>query len=267
VALNCAAVPASLIESELFGHVRGAFTDAKAARDGVFVRASGGTLFLDEIGELPAELQPKLLRALQERTVTPVGGEEEISFDARILSATNCDLVERVEQKLFREDLLYRINVVELHVPPLRARGRDIARLAEHFLRRVGQRQGRPPKRLSPTALAKLLNYEWPGNVRELENAMERSVALSPHDEVRVEDLPPRVRSHQPHQIVIAGTDPTGLPSLESLENDYIRHVLESLRGNRTQAARLLGIGRRTLYRRLDRIAKGSTGDRGAEEI
>jgi two-component system response regulator HydG len=254
VAVNCAAVPANLIESELFGHVRGAFTDAKRSRDGLFVRADGGTLFLDEIGELPMEIQPKLLRVLQECRVTPVGGEREIPFDARIICATNRDLEEDVENGRFREDLFYRVNVVRLHVPPLRARGTDVLLLAQHFIDEAARRSGRKVRGLSSAAAAKLMAYDWPGTVRQLENAMERGVALAQLEEIQVEDLPPPVRAYQPSDLVVTGSDPSELLTLDELEARYIRRVLEMVKGNKTRAAEILGVGRRTLYRRLERI-------------
>ena len=263
VAINCAAVPANLLESELFGHVRGAFTDAKRSRDGLFVQASGGTLFLDEIGDLPMEMQPKLLRAIQERRVRPVGGEREIAFDARIVSATNRDLEEDVEEGRFREDLFYRINVVRIHVPPLRARGTDVLLLAQHFLEKIAARTDKPVKGLSVAAGEKLLAYDWPGNVRELENAMERAIALAQYEELLVGDLPEKVRRYEAGEMVVAGNDPSELPTLEELENRYIRRVLKSVRGNKTQAAEVLGLARRTLYRRLERIEDIEDGPSG----
>ncbi|MGZ3477373.1 MAG: sigma-54-dependent transcriptional regulator, partial [Polyangiales bacterium] len=175
VAINCAAMPESLLESELFGHVRGAFTDAKASRTGLFLQAHGGTLFLDEIGELPLSLQPKLLRALQEKRVRPVGATQEMPFDARIVAATNRDLETAVEEGRFREDLFFRINVIQIDLPPLRARGNDILYLAQTFLRTFAERASKKVIGLSTSAGQKMLEYSWPGNVRELQNAMERA--------------------------------------------------------------------------------------------
>ena len=174
LAINCAALPEHLLESELFGHVRGAFTDAHGDRAGLFTEANGGTLFLDEIGELPIGMQAKILRALQERKVRPVGGTREIAFDSRLVTATNRDLEEEVEEKRFREDLYYRINVVRLEVPPLRARGNDILLLAKHFLERAATQRRTPALRLPPAVVERLVGYDWPGNVRELENGIER---------------------------------------------------------------------------------------------
>jgi DNA-binding NtrC family response regulator len=255
VAVNCAAMPAPLLESELFGHVRGAFTDAKAARAGLFIQAGGGTIFLDEIGEMPAEMQVKLLRVLQEREVRPVGGDEDLPFHARVLAATNRNLEIEVAERRFREDLFYRINVVTLHVPPLRARATDILPLAQHFLRRIAQRINKPVKGFSGPAARMLLDYDWPGNVRELENCIERAVALCRLDEVTVDDLPTKVQEFHVTRIVIP-TGPTGSPdamiTMEEMERRYVRQVLEAVRGNKTHAARILGIDRRSLYRRLE---------------
>ena len=252
VAVNCAAMPAPLLESELFGHVRGAFTDAKRSRPGLFVQAGAGTLFLDEIGEMPLEMQVKLLRVLQERRVRPVGGDEEVSFDARVVTATNRDLETEVEEKRFREDLYYRINVVAIQVPPLRARGGDILVLAQHFLRKIAGRTGKPVEGISAEAARKLADYDWPGNVRELENGMERAVALCRLSEVTVDDLPDKVKDHQSSRMVIATDAPEELITLEEMERRYVRQVLAAVGGNKTHAARVLGIDRRSLYRRLE---------------
>ena len=195
VAINCAAISESLLESELFGHAKGAFTDAKATHQGLFVQAHGGTLFLDEIGDMPVALQPKLLRALQERTVRPVGGSSEIAFDVRVISATNHDLEHAVATKEFREDLFYRLNVVEVALPPLRARGEDVLVLAQHFLDRFAQSSGKPVRGFSAAVGEALLGYGWPGNVRELANCLERAVALTRFEELVVDDLPERARS------------------------------------------------------------------------
>jgi two-component system response regulator HydG len=255
VAVNCAAMPAPLLESELFGHVRGAFTDAKSARPGLFIQAGGGTIFLDEIGEMPFEMQVKLLRVLQEREIRPVGGDEEQPFRARVLAATNRNLEAEVEQRRFREDLFYRINVVTLHVPPLRARSGDILLLAQHFLRRIAQRISKPVKGFSGPAARMLLDYDWPGNVRELENCIERAVALCRLDEVTVDDLPAKVQAFHVTRIVIPA-GPSGSPdamiTMEEMERRYVRQVLEAVHGNKTHAARILGIDRRSLYRRLE---------------
>ena len=251
VAINCAALPETLLESELFGHAKGAFTDAREARIGLFVQASGGTLFLDEIGDLAPPLQPKLLRALQERCVRPVGAAKEVPFDARLVTATNRDLAAAVEDGRFREDLYFRLDVLPVEVPPLRARGADVLLLAQHFARQLAQRTGRPALGISRAAAEKLGDYGWPGNVRELENAIERAAALADHDHILAEDLPERIRSHRKTDLLLAGDDPATLVPLEVIERSYVARVLEATAGNKTLAARILGVDRKTLYRKL----------------
>ncbi|HTR54097.1 MAG TPA: sigma-54 dependent transcriptional regulator [Kofleriaceae bacterium] len=253
VAINCAAMPAQLLESELFGHAKGAFTDAKTSKVGLFQAATGGTIFLDEIGELPLEIQPKLLRALQERAVRPVGSNAEIRADARVISATNRDLEGMIEEQRFREDLYFRINVLTIALPPLRTRGGDILVLARHFLERIASRTGKRVPELSVDAAQKLMAYPWPGNVRELENCIEYAVALAAYGEIAVGDLPDKVRAFRPTQIVLSSSDPEQLVTLEELERRYVLRVLESVAGNKAAAARVLGIERRTLYRMLER--------------
>jgi two-component system response regulator HydG len=254
VAINCAAMPPALLESELFGHEKGAFTDAKQRRAGLFLQASGGTLFLDEISEMPAEMQAKHLRALQEHKVRPVGGDAEVSFDARIISATNRDLESEVEENRFRADLFYRINVVHVPVPPLRARQRDILILAQHFLEQCAGRYKKDVVGIEEAAARKLLDFDWPGNVRELENCMERAVALTKMSHVTASDLPEKIRDYQPSRIIIGGEGPDELITLEEMERRYVRRVLDACGGNKTQAAKVLGVDRRSLYRRLERI-------------
>jgi two-component system response regulator HydG len=251
VAVNCAALPAQLLESEFFGHVRGAFTDAKNAHAGIFEQANGGTVFLDEIGELPVDLQPKLLRALQERKVRPVGGSSELSFDVRLICATNRDLETHVDDGTFREDLLYRINVIQADVPPLRVRGNDILVLAQRFIRTFAKRAGRTIEGLATSAAERLLGYGWPGNVRELENCMERAVALAQHDHIVVEDLPDRIRSHRASKIVVSADDSSDFVTVHELERRYILRVLAAYGGNKRQAAMTLGLDRKTLWRKL----------------
>jgi DNA-binding NtrC family response regulator len=251
VALNCAAMPAGLLEAELFGHARGAFTGAKQARTGLLVQANGGTVLLDEISELPLAMQPKLLRALQERTVRPLGENREIPFDCRIIAAANQDLDAEVSAKRFREDLYYRLDVVRLTVPPLRERGDDIPLLARHFLARFAGASQRSMT-LAASAVDRILTYAWPGNVRELENCIERSVALARHDELGVDDLPEKLRLATSLQRD-KDTPPLGLLSLPNLERRHTLRALEQLGGNMTRAAKLLGIDRATLYRRLKR--------------
>ena len=265
VAINCAAVPHSLIESELFGHARGAFTDAKVDRTGLFVQATGGTLFLDEIGELPIDMQPKLLRALQERKVRPVGANAEIPFDARIVAATNRNLEDEVYEKRFREDLYYRINVVKIDVPPLRERGGDVLHLAQYFLKQFASRNEKNALELSTTGAEKLMAYNWPGNVRELENCMEHAVALARFDQITVEDLPEKIRAYRAERFVVAANDPTEIVTMDELERRYILRVLSLVGGNKSRAAQVLGFDRRTLYRKLERYGDGGGAAAGAE--
>jgi two-component system response regulator AtoC len=253
VAVNTSAIPDALLESELFGHARGAFTDARSARQGLFLQASGGTLFLDEIGEVGLSLQPKLLRALQERVVRPVGSDREIPFDARIIAATNRDLEHRVSQGTFREDLYYRLNVIHIDLPPLSSRGSDVLLLARHFLEVAAGREDRPMRGISNAAAQRLLDYRWPGNVRELENCIERAVALSRNQELQVEDLPDRIRGYRPSHVLVAAEDPTELVTMAVVEERYIRRVLKAVKGNKSEAARLLGFDRKTLYRKMRR--------------
>jgi DNA-binding NtrC family response regulator len=266
VAINCAAMPENLLESELFGHVKGAFTDARTARPGLFIKASRGTLFLDEIGDMPAGMQAKLLRALQERTVRPVGGDQEQPFDTRILAATNRDLETEVEEKRFREDLFYRINVVRTHVPPLRARGSDILLLAQHFLERYATQSRRAVLGMTSVAADKLLTYPWPGNVRELQNCIERAVALAQFDQIGVDDLPEKIRDYKTVRINIESNDPAELLPMEEVERRYILKVLEAVGGNKTLAAQVLGFDRRTLYRKLERAREPANRPTKAEE-
>jgi two-component system response regulator HydG len=256
VAINCAAMPEALLESELFGHAKGAFTDAKANRQGLFQQAHGGTLFLDEIGEMALALQPKLLRAIQERKVRPVGAEAEIPADVRIIAATNRDLEEMVEEKRFREDLYYRINVIHIPLPPLRARGGDVLLLAQHILGQYAVVFNKKVVGLSPAAAERLISYDWPGNVRELGNCLERAVALAHFEEIQVEDLPDKVR-HKARTPALSGSDLPELLTLEEVERRHVLRVLEACNGNRTDAAKMLGLDRKTLYRKLLRWGVG----------
>jgi two-component system response regulator HydG len=257
VAVNCAAVPPSLIESELFGHVAGAFTSASGARRGMFAEATGGTLFLDEIGELPLAMQPKLLRALQEREIRPVGSDTDLAFDARIITATNRDLAADVEAGTFREDLLYRIDVVQVELPPLRARGRDVLLLAQSFLERFAKRSGTAAQRIDIGVAQRLLDYDWPGNVRELENCIERAIAVARHETITVDDLPDKIRDHQSHDVLLAD-GASELPTLDELARRYILRVLAATAGNKARAAKILGLDRRTLSRRLEEVTLGA---------
>jgi two-component system, NtrC family, response regulator AtoC len=247
VAVNCGAIPENLLESELFGHERGAFTGADRAREGLFEEADGGTLFLDEIGELSLPLQVKLLRVLQERTIRRVGGNGERAVDVRVLAATARDLVDEVREGRFREDLFYRINVVQIHVPPLRTRPEDVPPLAEHFLRLHARRLGVQAPGLPRELLPVLAAYSWPGNVRELENVIERALVLS-GGRMSVDHLPPHVRSgRHPFQVPDDDGDLSVKRRLPALEKSLIVRALERSRGNRTKAAELLDLSVRAL--------------------
>ena len=247
VAVNCGAIPENLLESELFGHERGAFTGADRAREGLFEEADGGTLFLDEIGELSLPLQVKLLRVLQERTIRRVGGTGERAVDVRVLAATARDLVDEVREGRFREDLFYRINVVQIHVPPLRTRPEDVPPLAEHFLRLHAKRLGVEAPGLPRDLVPVLAAYSWPGNVRELENVIERALVLS-GGRVAVEHLPPHVRTgRHPFQVPDDDGDLSVKRRLPALEKSLIERALERSRGNRTRAAELLDLSVRAL--------------------
>jgi Nif-specific regulatory protein len=249
VHVDCATLPSGLIESELFGHERGAFTGADRRVQGKFELADGGTLFLDEVGELPITLQGKLLRFLQDREFERLGGGKTLRTDVRVVSATNVDLEQHVRDGRFRRDLYYRIRVVELAIPPLRDRGpRDIRRLAEHFLDVYVRRHRSLARRIGPAAMARLEAYDWPGNVRELEHCIESAVVLARGETIEEEHLAlPRGKS--PPASTGAGYPP-GIP-LAAVERDHIRRTLEHCDGNRTEAAQLLGIGRNTLIRKL----------------
>ncbi len=251
VGINCAAIPENLLESELFGHAKGAFTDARTERKGLFQQAQGGTLFLDEIGDFPLSLQAKLLRAIEQRTVRPVGGDKEISFDARILTATNRDLEVAVEEGRYREDFYFRINVIQLDLPPLRSRGNDVLLLARSLLQVFAHQMGKSVTDFQASVAERFLNYDWPGNVRELRNVLERAVALTEFEKLIVDDLPERIRDYRQSMFRIDTTNPAELQTLEAVEQHYIQRVLQSVQGNRTEAARILGVDRKTLYRRL----------------
>lgn len=252
VAINCAALPENLLESELFGHVKGAFTDAREARKGLFVEACGGTLLLDEIAELPLALQPKLLRVLEDHKVRALGGSHEINCDVRVLAASHCNLEEAVAAGKFRSDLYYRLNVIQLELPPLRERGNDILLLAQSFISQLAPRFNKSVTAIAQPAAACLLAYHWPGNVRELRNVIERALALSLHDQLTMEDLPEQIKHRSGEAPIPAGlTDNGRILALEEMEQRYIHQVLDQLDGNRTLAARLLGVDRKTLYRKL----------------
>ncbi len=253
VAVNCAGIPEALLESELFGHAKGAFTDARTARRGLFMEADGGTLFLDEIGCMPLALQPKLLRALQERRIRPVGADGESPVEVRVVAATNRDIESDVADGLFREDLFFRINVVHLSIPPLRSRGNDVLLLAQWFVEQFAAKSGKRVTGLSAPAAERLLMYSWPGNVRELQNCIERAIALTGHEHLMIEDLPERIRNYAKSHVLIAADDPAELATLEEVERRYIIRVLEAVGGNKSQAASILGLDRKTLYRKLER--------------
>jgi len=258
VAVNCGAIPEGLLESELFGHVRGAFTGAQSAKTGLFQTASGGTLFLDEVGELPLALQVKLLRALQERRVKPVGSIEDVEVDARIIAATNRDLAAEVKAGKFREDLFYRLDVIRIKVPPLRERREDILLLAEHFLRRFAEEHGRPKMTFSRAALSRLADHSFPGNVRELENIVERAVTLCEGSVVGEEDLPASLRGTLPPPPPEADERvPVGFDlqrHLDELERTYLNKALAQSGGVKQDAAKLLGISFRSFRYRLKKF-------------
>ncbi len=267
VAINCAAMPDSLLESELFGHVKGAFTDASSNRAGLFVEGDQGTVFLDEIGETSLSMQAKLLRVLQERKVRAVGSSSEVAYDARILTATNRDLEMLVSEQRFREDLFYRINVVRIDVPPLRVRGDDILMLAQFFLERAAKRSGRPVTKFGRDVADRFLAYDWPGNVRELENCIERAVALARFDAITLDDLPPKVREHSSGEVFSSSDDPYDLQTMDLVEQRYVLKVLEAVKGNKTLAAKVLGFDRRTLYRKLARMGHADSGALPIDEL
>ncbi|GLR50130.1 sigma-54 dependent transcriptional regulator [Shinella yambaruensis] len=236
VPINCGAIPADMIESELFGHLKGAFTGASRSREGLMLHAHGGTVFLDEVGELPLPLQTKLLRVLEDRRVRPVGSEREVPFDARFIFATNADLAKRVEAGTFRADLYFRINVIQIHLPPLRDRGEDVLELADMFMRELSQQLGMPPVRIDEKAEAAMLRYDWPGNIRELRNLIERSVILG--------GFPASIGP------VAADDDQPRSENLADMERRHILAVLREARGDREEAARRLGISRKTIDRK-----------------
>lgn len=251
IKVNCGAIPETLIESELFGHEKGAFTGATSRKIGKFERARGGTILLDEIGELNLSMQVKLLRVLQDKEIERVGGSETVSVDARVIAATNRQLKEMTEEGTFREDLYYRLNVIPLDIPPLRERKEDIPAFVNHFLKVYGNEMGRKNMTLSPEAMEQLVNHPWKGNVRELENVIERLVILSPTDDVKKVDLPHSddTEAKKEGKILL----PEEGVSLDDLEKDLILQALEKTGNNQTKAAQLLGISRHTLMYRMDK--------------
>ena len=254
VAINCAAVPESLLESEIFGHTKGAFTGADSEKPGLFQRADGGTLFLDEIGEMPLAMQAKLLRVLEDSRVRPVGGNQEIPVNTRVICATNRDLKKEVECGQFRQDLFFRLNVIPVEVPPLRIRGSDILLLAQHFLEHYSKQIDRPIKSIAPAAADRMLKYRWPGNVRELRNVVERAVALTRMNQLTLEDLPESIREFKPDKMVLSVEDPAQLLPMAEIERQYIEKVLRATGGNKTLSAKLLGFDRTTLYRKIEQF-------------
>jgi two-component system response regulator HydG len=246
VPVNCSAIPESLLESHLFGHLRGAFTDAREDRPGLFQEAAGGTIFLDEIGDMPLPLQAKILRVLQEKEIHPLGAPMPLPVDVRVVAATHRDLDALVAAGQFRQDLYYRLHVLVIRVPPLREHPEDILPLAAHFLAKHGQRHDRPAITLSADALKLLVEHPWPGNVRELENTIERCIVLGESDEIGAEDLPESLFSR-------GGTssDPNERRSMAEVEREHILRVLHATDGNKAAAARMLGLDRKTLYRKL----------------
>ena len=247
VAVDCGSLTDTLLESELFGYVRGAFTGAVGEKKGLFEEASGGTIFLDEIGDIGAPMQAKLLRVLQEYEIKRVGGQEWIKVDVRVVAATNRNLEELVRRGSFREDLFYRLKVVTITLPPLRERREDIPLLAEHFLRHYAERNQKPISHVTDEAMVLLMDYPWPGNIRELEHCIERAVALASGTVLTPEDLAPELRS------TVEATLHRGSPTLEEVKRRYLEHVLAETGGNISRAATILGVDRRSLYRMLRR--------------
>jgi two-component system response regulator HydG len=254
LSINCGALPESLLESELFGHVKGSFTGAVKDKSGLFTAANKGTFFLDEIGETTPSTQVKLLRVLQQREVIPVGATESVSVDTRVLAATNRDLEEEIKRGSFRADLFYRLNVIAVHLPPLRQRADDIPVLAESFLKGASRARNETQKTLAEDALDALMAYSWPGNVRELENALERAVILSAGDVIRADALPERVTARRAEPLVSERAPVS--PTLEAIERAYIQWVLQNEGGNKSRAADMLGIDPSTLYRKLARYGE-----------
>jgi len=252
MSINCGALPESLLESELFGHVKGSFTGAVKDKSGLFTAAAGGTFFLDEIGETTPATQVKLLRVLQHREVIPVGATEAQPIDVRLVAATNRDLEEEIKRGSFRSDLFYRLNVIALHLPPLRDRRDDIPLLAESFLAQSAEQRGEEPKRLTPGAAEALQAYDWPGNVRELENALERAAILASGGTIDADVLPERITERRVEPLVAERTPAN--PTLETIERAYIMWVLQAEGGNKTRAADVLGIDPSTLYRKLSKF-------------
>jgi two-component system response regulator HydG len=257
LSLNCGALPESLLESELFGHVKGSFTGAVRDKQGLFAAARGGTFFLDEIGEMSPATQVKLLRVLQEREAIPVGGTEAIPVDVRVVAATNRDLEDDIKRGRFRSDLYYRLNVINIHLPPLRDRRDDIPIFVRAFLDHIAEERGETPKQLAPDALEVIMAYDWPGNVRELENALERAVTLCKGDSIPRSAIPDKIVDRKAEPLVAERQHHT--PTLDVIEQAYILWVLQAEGGNKTRAAEVLGIDPSTLYRKLGRYGLDAT--------
>lgn len=251
IPINCAAIPETLLESELFGYVRGAFTDAHKDRRGLFQAAKGGVLFLDEISEIPLSLQAKLLRVIEDKEVRPLGANQGEKIDVRLVSACNRDPERLVQEGRFRQDLYYRLNVIRIDLPPLRERAEDIPVLIEHFMRKFSNQIKRQLDGIEPEALTALVRYPWPGNVRELEHTVERAVLLGKHARIGLEDLPPSLVARSDDLFPVAEAVAKSY-TLKDLERDYIMRVMETTNGNKTEAARILGVDRTTLYRKLE---------------
>jgi two-component system response regulator HydG len=251
VTINCAALPETLLESELFGYKKGSFTGAIKDKDGLFKVADGGTLFLDEIGNTTPAIQMKLLRVLEDKIITPVGETKPIEVDVRLIAATNADLEEDVKAARFRSDLFYRLNVIPIHIPPLRERVEDIPLLADYFVAKYCRRNSVPLKKISAEAMEALNKYNWPGNVRELENCIERAILLSRNESIGVDDFPGKITECRP--VGVVSTEHPETPTLESIEKAYIYYIMNQAQGKKSKAAKMLGIDNSTLYRKLER--------------
>lgn len=251
VAVNCAAIPEALLESELFGYVRGAFTDARKDRSGLFQEANGGVLFLDEIGEVPVTLQAKLLRVIEDREVRPLGADKSEKVDIRLVSASNRVLEELVQEGRFRQDLYYRLNVIRIDLPPLRERVEDIPLLVDHFIEKFAPKSQHEVTGIDKDALALMVRHSWPGNVRELEHTIERAVLLGRNSTIGVDDLPAQLRAADQRKLPLAEAVARNF-TLRDLEREYIERVLENTNGNKSEAAKILGVDRTTLYRKLE---------------
>ena len=251
VTINCAALPENLLESELFGYKKGAFTGAVKDKDGLFKVADSGTFFLDEIGNTSPAIQVKLLRVLEDKVITPVGDTKPIQVDVRLIAATNADLEEEAKAERFRSDLFYRLNVIPINIPPLRERVDDIPILVNHFINKYCERNNIPTKSIKPEALKKLTEYEWQGNVRELENSIERAVLLTRNDTIDLSDFPQKIVDFKGKSLI--SSEKPSTPTLESIEKAYIYYIMNQTRGKKSKAARILGIDNSTLYRKLER--------------